>query len=200
MKTDTYILTYRPHFKLGDFIYHPFKAARALIVQSVIRLFSQSNFHHIAHCYMDDDGVWRVSEAKYPKYRIVDLFESFYTSHCKVMAYRIQLPVNRKRLLDFQKEMLGRDYDAKGAQFSEVHEIPILKELYEKSDNDQEIFCSESIILLLMRLKMILKVKNKNHFSPQEVFEMMLEKNIIYKNDRAQIWDGDNINCEYLSR
>ncbi len=61
-----HILLYRTHFNLKYLARNPFKSLRIFLVQLVIRLFSQSKYHHIAHAFKAEDGKWRVSEAKYP--------------------------------------------------------------------------------------------------------------------------------------
>lgn len=173
-----YIVFFRPIFSFKHFFRYPFKW--------VIRLFTKSKFHHVGHTVVKDDVVY-ISEAKSPYYRHIRLDECLGESKSKIYAYKVIVPYDKTKLQEFEKKMLGRDYDFTGAIYSEAHSIPFLNDLLEAEKGDSAQFCSESEVEMWQYLGLMSVDYNENHFSPQEYLELILNMGLV--DPKPQIWE-----------
>ena len=158
-----------------------------------ITIFSQSKYHHTALYYTPatyskmmsvdtERGV--VSEAHIPVWRHIDPIECFLQQgNTDVWAGKVIKRFNKKKLAEKDKELVGSEYDFEGAVSSEG------KGLFKKKRNDKEIFCSEGIIVILEYLGLINRVDNKNDWSPQESYELEVDKKVI-EPELVKVWDA----------
>ena len=172
-----YILFFNPIFSFENFIKYPFKW--------VIKLFSQSKFNHVGHTIIKNEKMF-VSEAKSPYYRHIELDKCIKESKSKVYAYKVVKDIDYEKLKKFERKMLGRSYDTKGAIYSEAHKVPILGNIFEATKGDEKQFCSETEIELYQNQAWIDNRLNENLYSPQEVLELILDLEIV--NPKYEVW------------
>ena len=173
-----YFLFPTQRFSIKNFRKYPFRW--------IIRWASQSKFHHSCHTIKKAHGIF-ISEGKYPIYRNIALNNWLDENpNTDVHAYKVIKKIDPIIQRDFERDMLGRKYDTKGAIYSEVHKIPILRKIFKTDPNDDKQFCSESDIELCVRQGFIPEVRNENFFSPQELLEILLDKKVV--NPKPEIW------------
>lgn len=177
-----YFLFVKRKFNFKDLIKNP--------LVWIIRLFTQSSFHHVASTVIKDKGLF-VSEAKYPYYRHIAIDDWMKENKgSKIYAFQVIKPYSPIIQRDFEREMLGRKYDTKGAIYSEVHKVPVLRHIFKQDPNDEKQFCSESVVELCVRHKFIGEIRNENFFSPQEFLELILDLGIV--RTKPEIWYNKN--------
>lgn len=172
-----YIVFFEPIFSIKHFIRYPLKW--------IIKLFSQSKFNHVAHT-IHKNGVTFIAESKGKGYRHLPLEKSLLQSKSVLHAYKVRKKFSKEALDKFEKSMMGKKYDLIGAIYSEVHNIPILKKIFERKKNDEKVFCSEAELRMCVALNFIPSIYNPNHFSPQEYLELLMTWEIV--NPTPEIW------------
>lgn len=173
-----HILLVKQKYKVGSIARYPIKW--------IIKLFTWSHYHHIAHTIIKDNKRF-VSEAKKPFYRHIKLTHWILENKSsEIHAYKVIKKVDEDILAKHERKMTGKKYDVKGAVFSAIDNTPILNRLLKKSKDDQEQFCSESIIELFQSMGWIDRVKNENTFNPKEALQVAIDNKII--NPEYEIW------------
>jgi len=172
-----YFLFFKPEFGFRHFLRYPFKW--------IIRLFSQSKFNHVAHNIIKD-GKMFISEAKSPYHRHIKLKDCIKEAKSKIYAYKIIKPIDYDKVLQFEKQILGKVYDTKGAIYSEAHKWGLFGKLFKRKKGDKKQFCSETEIEFCQDQGWISKEVNENLYSPQEFLEILLYFNIV--ESTPEIW------------
>ena len=152
-----------------------------MVFKWVTMLFSWSKYNHIAYFY---NG--KAREAKGKGYRELKLAECIEQSGSVIHAFKFLKPIDKKKLQAFHKKMIGKKFDAIGSIYSEAEKWKWLGWIFKTKANDDKVFCSEAIILLLQDQGYFPKDRNANLYSPQEVLDRLITLELIDPN--FEVW------------
>jgi len=189
-----YILFFEAHFKLSRIFTKNFW--RYTLIRLGIRLFTNSRFHHVAFTL---EGKL-ITEAIYSVgYRVISWKESFkHQRNVNVYAYKINRGIDLDKFKKFQKKLINKPYDLKGAFFSGV---PTFLEVFFKKNkknwDNKDVFCSEAMIMLANETfikkgeNWTEEINNINSYDPEEFRKALIDKDIIIENKIILAWKGD---------
>jgi len=186
-----YILFFEAHFKLSRIFTKNFW--RHTLIRLGIRLFTNSRFHHVAFTL---EGKL-ITEAIYNiGYRVIPWKESFKDQrNVNVYAYKINREIDLDKLKKFQKKLINRAYDLRGALYSGIPTF--LEVFFKKNWNNKDVFCSEAMIMLSDKTfikkgeNWTEEINNINSYNPKEFKEALIDKDIIDEHKIILVWKGD---------
>ena len=143
-------------------------------------LFSRSRYSHMARY---DNGL--VREMRGNGYQEIILQESLSTSKSRIHAFKVIKPIDKKKANEYNKKMVGVNFDVKGALFSEAEKWKWSAWIFKKKTNDKEVFCAEDSTRFFQDQGYFPKA-NPNLFSPQEVLERFISLKILDPN--YEVW------------
>lgn len=186
-----YILFFEAQFKFSRIFTKNFW--RHMIIKLGIRIFTNSRFHHVAFTL---EGKF-ITEAIYNAgYRVIPWKESFKDQrNVNIYAYKIKREIDLDKFKKFQKKLINRPYDLKGAFFSGMPTF--LEVFFKKNWNNKDVFCSEAMIMLFHETikpigeNWIEEINNINSYNPKEFRESLINKDIIDDYKIILVWKGD---------
>ena len=165
-------------------------------VKWIIKLFTGSDYNHVAYAYSYADRKQFINQAIGSGYESINYMNCFKKRHSKIFAYEITVPINFELLHKDTIPKIGLPYGAEEAAYSVIDRIPILNYIYRKifkvSQNDKDLFCSQDVIFELQRQGYLGYIKDSNNINPEECIKLILKYSLCNSN-KILVWDKDKI-------
>lgn len=161
-----YILSFDAKFTLSNAVRHPAKF--------LIKLGTWSNINHVADVYNYKGWGRLINQAMVSNYQSIDFIQCLSGSDSTIRAYELKVAIDFEKWNNDTKSLKGRRYDFKGAAYSAVDKIPILREIFKQDPGDTEVFCTEAVIEKLQNQGYLHHIKNKNTDNPKEFIKHIL--------------------------
>ena len=151
-----------------------------LIFKWITMLFSWSKYNHSAIFYNN-----KVYEMKGHGFQAISLKQCLKESKSKIHAFEFIGKFDDEKLKKLFKRLKTAKYDGLGAVYSEAEKLGFFGKLF-KSKDENKIFCSEVITIILKENGYLPNDFDSNRYSPQEVLDKMKKLKVI--NPIYEIW------------
>ena len=187
MQKKLYISPFDAKFTWKHFVKKPFKW--------VIKLFTGSNYNHIADNYSYCNRGKYINQAVGSGYESIHYMECFKKRDSNIYAYEIIVPIDFDKWHKDTMEQIGKPYAALEAPYSVIDRIPVFSDIWKKllqvSEDDDDLFCMQAVIKKLQNQGYLKNIGSSNNINPEEGIKLLLKYGLA--NNRVHVWNGKRI-------